>query len=156
MVFEEMSLLRWHFSFRCTQRSIPFAGMRGSDKYRLALYSESAFTNSGFFFATVFIIGEFSVQFNRLTILLMSTENLAPDLFSEVEFYRTVSGLWSEPFLSSPPAKPVAVARIFTCYGPHIPTELHYAMGNFIGQARRGQPIVVNSAGPIEDLTLRF
>ena len=83
------------------------------------------------------------VAVNRLTYI-DEYENLAPDLFSEVESLsngkRTLERAVFE--LSSSQTSS-AVARIFTCYGPHIPTELHYAMGNFIGR-RRGQPIVVN------------
>lgn len=39
------------------------------------------------------------------------------------------------------------VARIFSCYGPHIPTDIHYAVGNFIGAARVGEPVIVKSSG---------
>jgi len=40
-----------------------------------------------------------------------------------------------------------SILRIFSCYGPHLPTDLHYAFGNFIGSLTRGEKIVINSDG---------
>ena len=40
-----------------------------------------------------------------------------------------------------------SILRIFSCYGPHLPTDLHYAFGNFIGSLTRGEKIVVKSDG---------
>ena len=40
-----------------------------------------------------------------------------------------------------------SIARIFSCYGPWFPLDIHYALGNFIGAASRGEKIQVKSSG---------
>ena len=40
-----------------------------------------------------------------------------------------------------------SIVRIFSCYGPWFPEDVHYALGNFIGAASRGQKIQVKSTG---------
>ena len=137
------------FHFAAPSAADTFAGMRGPDKYRLALSSASQLYKLVESFSPRFLLlASSGVAVQSVDDTVDEYENLAPDLFSEVESLsngkRTLERAVFE--LSSSQTSS-AVARIFTCYGPHIPTELHYAMGNFIGQARRGQPIVVNSAG---------
>lgn len=41
----------------------------------------------------------------------------------------------------------VGVCRLFAFIGPLVPTNQHFAIGNFIGAASRGQPVVLKSSG---------
>ena len=40
-----------------------------------------------------------------------------------------------------------SVARCFGFIGPGLPTNLHYAVGNFVAQAVKGEDIVINGSG---------
>ena len=40
-----------------------------------------------------------------------------------------------------------SVARCFSFIGPGLPTNLHYAVGNFVAQAVKGEDIVINGSG---------
>ena len=137
------------FHFAAPSAADTFAGMRGSEKYRLALSSANQLFKLVESFSPRFLLlASSGVAVQSADDTVDEYENLAPGLFSEVESLSNGKRILERAvFELSSSQTSSAVARIFTCYGPHIPTELHYAMGNFIGQARVGQPIIVNSAG---------
>ena len=137
------------FHFAAPSAADTFAGMRGPEKYRLALSSANQLYKLVDSFSPRFLLlASSGVAVQSAGATVDEYENLAPDLFSAVESLSNGKRILERAVfeLSSSHTRS-AIARIFTCYGPHIPTELHYAMGNFIGQARVGRPIVVNSAG---------
>ena len=49
--------------------------------------------------------------------------------------------------MASNPNLNINIARCFSFVGPYLPTELHYAIGNFINDASNGKPIVLRSNG---------
>lgn len=43
----------------------------------------------------------------------------------------------------------VSIARCFAFYGKYLPRNQHFAYGNFIGQAEKGEEIVVKATNPV-------
>ena len=41
----------------------------------------------------------------------------------------------------------VSIARCFAFYGKYLPKDQHYAYGNFIGSAEKGEKIIINAEG---------
>jgi nucleoside-diphosphate-sugar epimerase len=113
-----------------TRRTLDFAAQRGVEQF--------LFTSSGAAYALPFG--------NRA---LCEDDAAAPDTTD------TNSGLGqakrAAEFLCSAYAQQqgwnLTIARCFSFVGPFMPLDIHYAIGNFIRQARRGEPIVVKGDG---------
>lgn len=74
----------------------------------------------------------------------------APDQMNPNASYgegKRISELLGVVAASERPELEVAVARCFAFVGPHLPFDKHFAIGNFIGAALRGEDIIINGDG---------
>lgn len=137
----------WFFAAPAARET--FAGVSGFSKYKMALASAS------FLMECVERVVPDIIVLASSGIAVSSNNEVAektsgsPDLFGTEESLahgkRVLERACWE--LSRQFDLSVSVLRIFSCYGPYLPTDLHYAFGNFIGNAFRGEDIVVKSDG---------
>ena len=137
----------WFFAAPAARET--FAGVSGFSKYKMALASAS------FLMDCVDRVSPDIIVLASSGIAVSSKNEVAekpcgaPDLFGTEESLahgkRVLERACWE--LSHQFDLSVSVVRIFSCYGPYLPTDLHYAFGNFIGNAFRGEDIIVNSDG---------
>lgn len=74
----------------------------------------------------------------------------APDPLSPASAYgegKRVSELQCAMAAAARPGLEVALARCFAFVGPHLPLDKHFAIGNFIGAAMRGDDIRIQGDG---------
>lgn len=74
----------------------------------------------------------------------------APDPLAPNSAYgegKRVSELLCAMAASAQPGLEVAIARCFAFVGPHLPLDKHFAIGNFIGAAMRGEDIHIQGDG---------
>ena len=74
----------------------------------------------------------------------------APDPLIPASAYgegKRVSELLGAMALAARPRLEVSIARCFAFVGPHLPLDKHFAIGNFIGAAMRGEVIQVQGDG---------
>lgn len=137
----------WFFAAPTARET--FARVSGFSKYKMALASAS------FLMECVERVSPDIVVLASSGIAVSSNNEVAektsgaPDLFGVEESLAHGKRLLERACweLSHQFNLSVSAVRIFSCYGPYLPTDLHYAFGNFIGNALRGEDIVVNSNG---------
>jgi len=74
----------------------------------------------------------------------------APDPLAPSSAYgegKRVSELLCAMAASAQPELEVSIARCFAFVGPHLPLDKHFAIGNFIGAAMKGQDIRIQGDG---------
>ena len=137
--------------FAAPSASDTFFGMGGYEKFKFAI-------NAAQFIAqcvevvrpSVLCLASSGVAVSsQVSKLISEQETGAPDLFGEFESLahgkRVLERMCWE--LSKKFGLATSILRIFSCYGPHIPTDLHYAIGNFLGNVKDGSDIVIRSDG---------
>jgi len=74
----------------------------------------------------------------------------APDPLTPASAYgegKRVSEMLCAMAAASEPGLEVSIARCFAFVGPHLPLDKHFAIGNFIRAAMRGEDIIVQGDG---------
>jgi nucleoside-diphosphate-sugar epimerase len=74
----------------------------------------------------------------------------APDTLLSASAYgegKRVSELLGGIALAARPSLKVSIARCFAFVGPYLPMDKHFAIGNFIGAAMRGEDIQIHGDG---------
>jgi nucleoside-diphosphate-sugar epimerase len=74
----------------------------------------------------------------------------APDPLTPASAYgegKRISELLCAIASSSRPSLEISIARCFAFVGPHLPLDKHFAIGNFIGAAMRGDDIHIQGDG---------
>lgn len=74
----------------------------------------------------------------------------APDPLVPASVYgegKRVSELLGAMAAAARPGLEVSIARCFAFVGPHLPLDKHFAIGNFIGAAMRGEDICIQGDG---------
>lgn len=125
-------------------------GMGGLEKYSLALRSGLLLQRlQECCAASALLVASSGVSVQSESKLWSEDEKGAPALFAPNESLahgkRAIERAAFELALSRDVA--VGVARIFSCFGPHLPTDLHYVLGNFLGHARGREPLIIKSSG---------
>jgi UDP-glucuronate decarboxylase len=139
----------WFFSAPTARET--FEGKPGIDKFRMSLkaslFLEDIVKAAG---SPYVLLASSGVAVKgALDRPVKEDEFGAPDLFSAEESHaqskRVLERLLFE--VTHQYGITGSIVRIFSCYGPWFPSDIHYALGNFIGAASRKEKIQVKSSG---------
>jgi dTDP-glucose 4,6-dehydratase len=84
--------------------------------------------------------------YGRSTTVLQTPEDFPMPLLPHGS-YEAAKRMAEELLLAEEDGPEVVIARCFAFVGPRLPLEAHFAIGNFIGAAMKGEPIRVNGDG---------
>lgn len=140
----------WHFSADTSSgRSRNYASIRSAD-YGMARQLLDIINSLGISPHIVYTSSGAVYGRNRLSSTPASEhDSLVSDSLLELDPYDRVKIEVENLLLgySSTTDATVGICRLFAFVGPLIPTDAHFAIGNFIGSAVRQEPIVLKSAG---------
>lgn len=100
----------------------------------------------------VLLVSSGAVYGQQLTDLVKEDSLTTPDIGNPANAYaiakRTAEHI--AVLYSHQQALTIKIARCFAFVGPHLPIDRHFAIGNFIGNALKGEPIHIKGDGSAE------